>query len=382
MDRNVILGISGGIAAYKAAELASTLNKEGFNVLPVMTDAAGQFIGAETFRSLTGNQVTTSLWSQEKKIAHISLLEDEPAAIIIAPASADIIGKIANGIADDILSTTVLAAPKIAKIIVPSMNAQMWENPILQQNIEKLKALGSYHFVEPDYGTMACGTTGKGRYPQTEEILKSFYLNASFNGILKGKSVLIVSGGTREPIDEVRVISNLSSGKMGRALYLAAIKQGAKTDFVDASHYSVAELDSIVHEKAADSDILMMPAAVSDFTVEKTEGKISKDELTIKLTKTADILASIKGSFKVGFALEQKNSLIEKAAAKLTTKGLNMIVANPLETLAGDSSNATIITSNNHQIEVAGTKNEVASKIIEIAAAEFESFIYANAVCS
>jgi len=163
MTQNVILGITGGIAAYKAADLASQLNRDGFNVLPVMTEAAQHFIGAETLRSLTGNNVTKDLWSQEKMIAHISLLDNDPAAIIIAPASADFIGKVAGGIADDILTTTVMAAPKIPKILVPSMNTEMWENPILQQNIQKLKQIPGYYFVEPDYGTMACGSIGKGR---------------------------------------------------------------------------------------------------------------------------------------------------------------------------------------------------------------------------
>jgi len=383
MTQNIILGITGGIAAYKVAELASKLSKLDFNVLPVMTSSAQKFIGSETFRSLTGNDVTTKLFAEKSKIPHISLLENQPAAIVIAPASANIIGKIANGLADDILTTTIMAAPKIPKIIVPSMNTEMWENPILQQNIEKLRSLGSYYFIEPDYGDLACGTIGKGRYPDNQLIINSVLSISNLkSGSLKGKKILIVSGGTREPIDDVRVITNLSSGKMGQALKQEAYKQAAEVTFIDASSYNVDQLETIIQEKVPDNDIIVMVAAISDYRVAPIAGKISSDHLTLKLTKTQDILENIKGTFKVGFALEETKNLTANAHKKLISKDLNIIVANSIETLESDEATVSIITKDNKELSATGNKNIVASKIIKVIADEFESYIYANAVCS
>jgi len=378
--KKIILGITGGIAAYKVADLASTLVKQDYDIHTVFTNNAREFIGTETFRALTGNQVVNQNFNSSQNIPHISLLDGDPLAIVIAPATANIIGKIAGGIADDILTTTIMAAPKIPKIIIPSMNTEMWENPILQENIKKLQKLG-YIFVDPDYGRMACGTIGKGRYPDNQLIIDELESLISKKNILSGKNILIVSGGTREAIDDVRVITNLSTGKMGRAIEGSAIQLGAKTTFIDASQYSVAELDQEIQDKLPDNDILIMPAAISDYTIQKNNGKIKTETLTLELSKTKDILKPIKGIFKVGFALEEKSNILKNGKKKLKEKNLNIIVANSLETLGSDSIKATIIT-NNESLEISGSKKKVATTLLEKVADEFTSYIYENAVCS
>lgn len=368
--KNILLGVSGGIAAYKVAELASKLTQNGYSVQVVMTASAQKLIGPATFRSLTQNPVVTELYGQEERpIPHINISE-EADLCIIAPATANIIGKIANGIADDALSTTVMACTA-PKIIVPSMNTNMWNNPIVQKNINRLKELG-YHFIEPDYGHLACGVEGKGRYPENKVIIEKIESLLSKKKLysLKNKKVLITSGGTKEPLDPVRVITNLSSGKMGAALRQAALAAGAEVCFIEAQ--SVEQLKNDIAKDFKNADVLIMAAAVSDYRPKHSSNKKIKskaDLLTIELEKTEDLLAYFgkqkKGQYLVGFCLETDN-LEENALAKLKAKNLDLIVANSAKALGAETSSVLVIDKNKKTNEYTDLpKTMIAEKIIE-----------------
>jgi phosphopantothenoylcysteine decarboxylase/phosphopantothenate--cysteine ligase len=345
--REIVLGVTGGIAAYKAVELLRLLTKAGANVHVIMTRAAQEFVTPLTFQTLSMNPVATDLFSlvSEREIGHISLA-DRAELVIIAPATANLIGKIAGGIADDLLSTTVMAT-EAPVLIAPAMNVNMYQNPIYRENEEKLRRHG-YLFVEPARGLLACGWEGEGKLQDPEVILEEARSALSPKD-LAGERVLVTAGPTREEIDPVRFISNHSSGKMGYALARAARRRGAKVTLVTGptclaapwgvetvAVSSAEEMRADVLARFEESSIIVKAAAVADYRPENRCGEKIKKEtapLAVSFVKNPDILAELgarKGNQTiVGFAAET-GSLLENAAKKLTTKNVDMIVANDI----------------------------------------------------
>lgn len=369
-DKKILFAVSGGIAAYKAADLVSKLVQKNFSVQVVMTQHAQKLVGPATFRSLSNNPVITDLFGDESlPIPHINITESADLCIV-APATANIIGKIAGGIADDSVTTSVLACPA-PKLIVPSMNTEMWNNPLVQENIQKLKKLG-YFFIEPDYGHLACGTEGKGRYPENSKILElieSILIKKKACN-LQGKKILITSGGTKEQIDPVRIITNKSSGKMGQALKNAALLTGAEVNFIEAQN--VTQLKNDIEKSFNNTDVLIMAAAVSDYKPKKqSTNKIKSDQenLTIELEKTEDILNYFgqkkQKQYLVGFCLETEN-LKENALKKLKNKNLDLIIANDISAIGSDQSSVLMIDKNQEITEYKNLeKSIIAEKILE-----------------
>jgi len=350
-DRKIVLGVTGGIAAYKTAELVRELVRAGAEVHVVMTKNAQSFITPLTFQTLSGNPVATELFSviEESEIGHISLA-DRAEILVIAPATANIIGKIASGIADDML-TTIVMATKAPVLLAPAMNVHMWENPICQENIEKLRARG-YKFVDPESGELACGYEGKGRLAEVPTIMEEIRALLSPKDLAQEK-ILITAGPTEEPIDPVRFVTNRSSGKMGFALAHAARRRGAEVTLISGptalpapqkvnyiSVRSAAEMREAVLNNLNNASILLMAAAVSDYRPKKAAPekiKKSKSETVLELERNPDILAEAgqrKGQrIIVGFAAETEN-LLQNARQKLKEKNLDLIVANDI-TLPG-----------------------------------------------
>lgn len=387
-DKNVVLGVCGGIAAYKACELTSRLKKQNANVNVIMSKSAAEFVTPLTFQSLSLNQVVVDMFEAPKywEVEHISLAKMAD-VFVIAPATANIIGKLANGIADDMLSTTVMAT-RAPVIIVPSMNTNMYENPIVQRNISTLKALG-YIFIEPAEGRLACGDIGKGKMADPAVIEKSIIETVNRKQDFAGKTVLVTAGPTREAIDPVRFISNHSTGKMGYAIAGAAARRGAEVYLVSGpsnleAPSGVTRFDVIsaqdmydkVMELMPQSDIIIKSAAVADYApVKASKQKIKKTDgdMSIKLKKNPDILfelGRIKGDkILVGFAMETEN-LIENAAIKVKKKNLDFIVANDLNEEGagfGTDTNTVKIIDSNGCIESIPTKSklEVADIILD-----------------
>jgi len=344
-NKNIVLGVSGGIAAYKSVELLRLLIKEEANVRVIMTKNASEFVKPLTFWALSRQPVCTSLFEtvDDASIRHIDWA-NQADAVIIAPATANIIGKIAGGIADDALSTFILAV-RCPVVICPAMNTNMFEAKAVRRNLERLKSDG--HFViEPESGELACGTTGPGRLPEPEDILDRllFYLSPKD---MKGQKILITAGPTREFIDPVRFISNPSSGKMGFAVAKAAEQRGGDvilitgpTNLLDPNNVTVVrvgtarEMALAVFEHMEQSDIIIKTAAVSDYRPKEQSGqkiKKEKDELVLLLEKTRDILKEVgrrkKDQILVGFAAETEH-LEQYAEKKLVEKNLDIIVGN------------------------------------------------------
>jgi phosphopantothenoylcysteine decarboxylase/phosphopantothenate--cysteine ligase len=359
---NILVGVSGGIAAYKAAELISRLQKQGANVRVVMTESGAQFVSPVTFQTLTGFPARTKMfgdWS-ENFIPHIANAQWAD-AIVIVPATANVIGKIAGGIADDLLTSTITAS-EVPVLLAPSMNSAMYENPIVQQNIAFLRTLG-YIFVDPAYGRLACGTDGKGRLAPLENILSALEKALSIQDLARRK-FLITAGGTRESIDPVRFISNRSSGKMGYALASAAVKRGGSVTLVSAPTDLPSPAGAQVHqvESAFDmleacwkrfdeTDVLVMAAAVADYMPESyQEKKIKKGQgiSEISLKPTPDIVKELaakkKSQFIVGFAAETED-LEDNARKKMRDKNLDLIIANDITKgiFGSDSTSISII---------------------------------------
>lgn len=344
-NKNIVIGVCGGIAAYKSIELLRLLQKRGANVRVIMTHNAEAFAGRLTFEALSGRSVCTSLFEKREDVSikHIQWA-DEADAVIIAPATANIIGKLANGLADDALSTFMLAV-KSPVILCPSMNTNMYENRAVQRNLDVLEADG-YHIVEPGEGELACGTSGAGRLPEPAYIVDRL-LNRLAPKDLKGKRVLVTAGPTRENIDPVRFISNPSSGRMGYAVARAAEFRGAKvvliagpTNLPNPVNIDVVKVQTAgdmalaVFDHMDDSDIIIKVAAVSDYRPkERAERKIKKqkDEIVLPLQKTQDILKEVgmrkKDRILVGFAAETED-LEKNAGKKLFEKNLDIIVGN------------------------------------------------------
>ena len=345
--KNILVGVTGGIAAFKSASIVSLLKKRGYNVKVVMTKNATNIIGPLTLETLSRNRIYVDMWDTNPhyEVEHISLA-DWADIVLIAPATYNIIGKVANGIADDMLSTTIMATT--AKVIfVPSMNTNMYENPIVQENIKKLRKLG-YIFVEPESGHLACNASGKGRFPSLEKIIFRIERILSGRQLLKGKRVIISAGGTKENIDPVRYIGNRSSGRMGYAIARAAAIEAADVVLVSCTEALPApedvrmiyvrdacELDKAMKSLYEESDIVIMAAAVSDYRpIVAANQKIKKeenDDLMIHLSLNPDILFDLgqkkTHQFLVGFAAET-NDVIAHGRNKVERKNLDMLIAN------------------------------------------------------
>ena len=368
--KNILVGVTGGIAAFKSASIVSLLKKKGYNIKVIMTENATNIIGPLTLETLSKNRVYVDMWDKNPhyEVEHISLA-DWADIVLIAPATYNMIGKVANGIADDMLST-VLSAVSLRKPIffALAMNVNMYENPILNENIDKLKTYG-YRFIDTNEGLLACNYEAKGRMKEPEEIVDIIerYNIASkidnFRDALKGKKILITSGRTREDIDPIRYLSNKSSGKMGYSLAQAAVDLGAEVTLVSGpTNLNVPDglkefisVDSAIHmyekvdEKFKDTDIFIACTAVADYRPkEYQDKKIKKSDLnlTIELVRNPDILFEMgkkkENQLLVGFAAET-NNIIENALKKLEKKNLDMIVANNASTMGTDTNSIEII---------------------------------------
>ena len=368
--KNILVGVTGGIAAFKSASIVSLLKKKGYNVKVVMTENATNIIGPLTLETLSKNRVYVDMWDKNPhyEVEHISLA-DWADIVLIAPATYNIIGKVANGIADDMLST-ILSAVSLRKPVffALAMNVNMYENPILNENIDKLKTYG-YRFIDTNEGLLACNYEAKGRMKEPEEIvdiIERFNLASkidNFRDALKGKKLLITSGRTREDIDPIRYLSNKSSGKMGYSLAQAAVDLGAEVTLVSGpTNLNVPDglkefisVDSAIHmyekvdEKFKDTDIFIACAAVADYRPKEYQNKkIKKSDLnlTIELVRNPDILFEMgkkkENQLLVGFAAET-NNIIENALKKLEKKNLDMIVANNASTMGTDTNSIEII---------------------------------------
>jgi phosphopantothenoylcysteine decarboxylase/phosphopantothenate--cysteine ligase len=386
-DRNIVLGVTGGIAAYKAAELVRELVRAGAKVHVVMTQSAQAFVTPLTFQTLSGNPVITELFSliEESEIGHIALA-DKAEALVIAPATANMIGKIAGGIADDML-TTIVMATKAPVLLAPAMNVHMWENSGCQENIQKLRSRG-FHFIDPESGELACGYEGKGRLAEVSAIVEEIRAILSPQDFAR-ETVLITAGPTEESIDPVRFITNRSSGKMGFAMAHAALRRGAevilisgptalppppKVKFVGVR--STAQMREAVLTNLKNASILLMAAAVSDYRPRQAAaGKIKKSqaEMVLALERNPDILAEA-GRQKdhrilVGFAAETEN-LLRNARSKLKEKNLDLIVANDV-TLPGAGfevdTNIVKFLDRSRKVEELPlmTKEELADRILD-----------------
>lgn len=384
--KTVVLGVTGSIAAFKAAELASRLTRNGFRVETIMTASAQEFISPLTFRNITGRPVVTTMWdpASEFSVEHIALAEAAD-VVLIAPATANIIAKLACGLADDMLSSTVLAT-RSPIVIAPAMNDNMWANEITQQNAEKLKKR-DFTFVGPAEGRLASGKKGLGRLAELDEIFDITLKVLGRNGDLKGRRLVVTAGGTSEPLDPVRCLTNHSSGKMGYAIAEAARNRGAEVTLISASTAlprpagieivsvkTTEEMLNAVQAAVKKADALIMAAAPADFRpVKASSAKIKRQSisnLTLELEKTPDILASVKGNFvRVGFAAESDH-VVENAVDKIRRKGLDLIVANDItEKGSGfgtDTNRVTIIDGEGRADALPMlTKGQVADRLLD-----------------
>lgn len=385
--KTVVLGVTGSIAAYKIANLARMLKKLHCNVHVLMTQNATNFINPITFESLLSTKCLVDTFDRnfQYSVEHVAIAKQAD-VVLVAPASANVIGKIAGGIADDMLTTTVMACP-CKKIISPAMNHNMFHNPIVQDNIEKLRGFG-YEIVEPDRGMLANGDIGDGRMPDEEVLLEYILKEIACEKDLEGKKVLVTAGATREAIDPVRFITNHSSGKMGIALAKAAMLRGAEVTlvkaytevkapmFVDVVNVTSAEdMFKAVAQRFDEADIIIKAAAVADYTpVTCADEKIKKSDsdMKIELTRTKDILKYIGEHKKenqviCGFSMETEN-VLENSKKKLVSKNCDMICANSLKTQGAgfgvDTNVVTIITESGCEELPVMSKEEVAHRVL------------------
>ena len=388
--KNILLGVTGGIAAYKSADLASRLIKQHANVDVIMTGNAMQFIAPLTFEALTHNRCTTDTFDRNHpwEVEHIALA-DKADALVIAPATANCIAKLACGIADDMLTTTALACDCV-KIIAPAMNTRMFENPVTQRNLQTLRDLG-YIIVTPGDGYLACGTVGKGRMEEPSVIVEEIIHEVAFDKDLAGVSVLVTAGPTREAIDPVRYITNHSSGKMGVAIARAAACRGADVTLVAGpmetsvpSYINLVRINSAkemfdeVTSLSAEQDVIIKAAAVADYTPKSVaEDKIKKSDgdadLSIELNRTQDILKWLGEHKKekqilCGFSMETKD-MLENSRKKLLKKNLDMICANNVKVEGAgfgvDTNVITVITPDMEKQLDLMSKDEAAHCILD-----------------
>ena len=385
--KTVVLAVTGSIAAYKIASLASALKKLHADVHVLMTKNAENFINPITFETLTGNKCLIDTFDRnfQYNVEHVALAKKAD-VVMVAPASANIIGKIAHGIADDMLTTTVMAC-RCKIIFAPAMNTQMFENPIVQDNLKTLEHYG-YEVISPASGYLACGDTGEGKMPEPEILLEYINREIARKKDLAGKKILVTAGPTQESIDPVRYVTNHSSGKMGYALAKVCMQRGAQVTlvtgptqipepmFVDVVKITTArEMFEAVTARAADQDIIIKAAAVADYTPAEVSGeKIKKKEgdLSIPLKRTADILSWLgehkrEGQFLCGFSMETEN-VLENSRGKLARKNADMIAANSLRTdgagFAGDTNVLTLITADSEEELPLMSKDEAAHKLL------------------
>ena len=386
--KTVVLGVTGGIAAYKSAALTSLLVKAGAQVQVIMTEHARQFIAPLTFESLTGRRCLTDTFDRnhEYSTEHVELAK-EADVVMIVPATANIIAKIAHGMADDMLTTTMLACD-CPKIVAPAMNTRMYENPVTQDNIRKLEEYGMT-IAHPTSGHLACGDIGKGKMLEPEELFQYILMACAFEKDMAGKHVLVTAGATQEALDPVRYITNHSSGKMGYSLAKISAFRGAEVVLVSghtalpaplfAERVSVTSAEDMfqaVTERSEWADIIIKAAAVADYrpaTVSSEKIKKSDDQMSIGLERTQDILGYLgahkrDGQFLCGFAMETQD-LLENASQKLKKKNADMIVANNLKVtgagFAGDTNVVTLITENGAEEQEIMSKEEVAGVILD-----------------
>lgn len=387
--KTVVLGVTGSIAAYKIANLASALVKLHADVNVIMTKNATNFITPITFETLTGNKCLIDTFDRnfQFNVEHVALAKRAD-IFIVAPASANVIGKIAHGIADDMLTTTIMAS-KCPKLISPAMNTNMFENPILQDNLKILEKYG-YEIINPASGYLACGDTGAGKMPEPETLLKYILRTIAREKDMAGKKVLITAGPTQEKIDPVRYITNHSTGKMGYALAENAMRRGAEVTLVTGPTaieppmfvnvvpvISAEDMAGEVIARAPEQDIIIKAAAVADYRpVNPSDEKIKKkddDESVITLERTQDILKYLGGhkraeQFICGFSMETEN-MLENSRAKLTKKNVDMIVANNLKVKGAgfgtDTNVVTIITADGCKELDIMSKVEVANAILD-----------------
>ena len=388
--KTVLLGITGSIAAYKIAYLASALKKLHADVHVLMTENATNFINPITFETLTGNKCLVDTFDRnfQFQVEHVSIAKKAD-VVMIAPASANVIGKIANGLADDMLTTTVMAC-RCQKIFAPAMNTAMYENPIVQDNIKKLLSYG-YEVLTPASGYLACGDTGAGKMPEPETLLEYILKEVAFEKDLAGKKVLVTAGPTQEAIDPVRCLTNHSSGKMGYAIAKMAMLRGAEVTlvsgptaiqpplFVNVIPVTTArDMFEAVTDLSDQQDIIIKAAAVADYRPKQVcEDKVKKkdDQISIELERTDDILKYLglhkrTGQFLCGFSMETQN-MVENSREKLVKKNVDMICANNLkQSGAGfgvDTNVITIITRNETTELPLQTKEGAANAILDAA---------------
>jgi len=384
-NKTIVLGVTGSIAAYKAAELASRFTRDGFRVDVIMTESAQKFISPLTFRNITGRPVVTTMWDidSEFSVEHVALAEAAD-IVLIAPATANIIAKIACGMADDMLSCTVLAT-RAPVVIAPAMNDNMWANSVTQENVAKLEKRG-FTFAGPAHGRLASGKLGLGRLTGLDEIYGITLQALGRKGDLAGKNIVVTAGGTQEPVDPVRCLTNRSSGKMGYAVAEAARNRGAQVTLISAptalphppgikvlAVNTAEEMLKAVQSAVKGADALIMAAAVADFRPVAAGKKIKRADLsglTLELEKTPDILAQTKGDFvRIGFAAES-HDMVANALDKVKRKGLDLIVANDITEkdcgFGTETNRVTIIDSKGKVEELQLLpKGEVADKILD-----------------
>ena len=386
--KTVLLGITGSIAAYKIAYLASALHKLHANVHVLMTENATNFINPITFETLTGNKCLVDTFDRnfQFQVEHVSIAKKAD-VVMIAPASANVIGKMANGLADDMLTTTVMAC-RCQKILAPAMNTAMYENPVVQDNIRKLKTYG-YEVITPASGYLACGDTGAGKMPEPETLLEYILKEAAFQKDLAGKKLLVTAGPTQEAIDPVRCLTNHSSGKMGYAIAKMAMLRGAEVTLVSGPTAiepplfvkvvpvtSARDMFEAVTGLSDEQDIIIKAAAVADYRPKQvSEDKVKKkdDQASIELERTDDILKYLgqhkkQGQFLCGFSMETRD-MIRNSRAKLEKKNLDMVAANNLKVegagFQGDTNVLTLITQDEEVSLPLMSKEDAALKILD-----------------
>ena len=388
--KTVLLGVTGGIACYKSANLASALVKQGANVQVVMTRNATEFIGPHTFESLTGNRVSVDTFDRnyQFQVEHIALA-DQADVVLVAPATANVLAKLAHGLADDMLTTTILAC-NCPKIAAPAMNTKMYENPITQDNLDILRKYG-WEIVEPASGRLACGAVGKGKMPEPEDLLECVLHALSHEKDMTGLKVLVTAGPTQEALDPVRYLTNHSTGKMGYAIAKAAAARGAEVTLVSGpvnlkkppymevvDIVSAQDMFDAVTSRAPEQDIIIKAAAVADYRpASVAEDKIKKSgndsDLSLPLARTSDILAwlgehRVPGQFLCGFSMETKD-MVENSKKKLEKKHIDLIAANNLKQAGAgfgvDTNVLTLISSDGARELPLLSKEEAAHALLD-----------------
>lgn len=386
--KTVLLGITGSIAAYKIAYLASALHKLHADVHVLMTENATNFINPITFETLTGNKCLVDTFDRnfQFQVEHVSIAKKAD-VVMIAPASANVIGKLANGLADDMLTTTVMAC-RCQKILAPAMNTAMYENPVVQDNIRKLQTYG-YEVITPASGYLACGDTGAGKMPEPETLLEYILKEAAFQKDFAGKKLLVTAGPTQEAIDPVRCLTNHSSGKMGYAIAKMAMLRGAEVTLVSGPTAiepplfvkvvpvtSARDMFEAVTGLSDEQDIIIKAAAVADYRPKQvSEDKVKKkdDQASIELERTDDILKYLgqhkkQGQFLCGFSMETRD-MLRNSRAKLEKKNLDMVAANNLKVegagFQGDTNVLTLITQDDEVSLPLMSKEDAALKILD-----------------